>query len=84
MLLLPGAYVLTAIFLVFIFFLREIPAIFFLGVYFAFQLWEAGFQFLHPPQNGGVAVFAHLGGFFFGLGAGLLFRGRARVRPVYR
>jgi membrane associated rhomboid family serine protease len=80
---LPHASVLTAIFLGFIFFLREIPAIFFLGVYFLFQLWQAGFQFLHPPQGGGVAVFAHLGGFLFGLAAVFLFRRRKPLRPAY-
>ncbi len=80
---LPGASVLTAIFLGFIFFLREIPAIFFLGIYFVFQLWQASFQFLHPPEAGGVAVFAHLGGFVFGVAAGIVFRKRARVRPAY-
>jgi membrane associated rhomboid family serine protease len=80
---LPRASVLTAIILGFIFFLREIPAIFFLGIYFVFQLWQAGFQFLYPPEAGGVAVFAHIGGFIAGVAAGFLFRGRVRVRPVY-
>jgi membrane associated rhomboid family serine protease len=80
---LPHAYVLTAIILGFIFFLREIPAVFFLGIYFAFQVWQASFQFLSPPQAGGVAVFAHVGGFLAGLAAGFLFRNRVRVRPVY-
>jgi rhomboid family protein len=78
--LLPGAKVLT---LFFFFFLREIPAMIFLGIYFAFQLWNAGFQFLHPPQGGGVAVFAHVGGFFFGVLAAVLLRVRAPVRPIY-
>jgi membrane associated rhomboid family serine protease len=80
---LPRASVLTAIFLGFIFFLREIPAIFFLGVYFVFQLWQAGVQFSHPPEGGGVAVFAHVGGFVFGLLAVALFRKRAPLRPRY-
>jgi membrane associated rhomboid family serine protease len=83
MLLLPRASVLTAIFLGFIFFLREIPAIFFLGVYFLFQLWEGSFQFTHPPEGGGVAVFAHLGGFVFGMLTAYLFRKRAPLRPAY-
>jgi membrane associated rhomboid family serine protease len=80
---LPNASVLTAIFLGFIFFLREIPAIFFLGIYFLFQLWQASFQFLAPPQGGGVAVFAHIGGFLFGLAAIFLFKKRSPLRPVY-
>ena len=81
--LLPRASVLTAIFLGFIFFLREIPAIFFLGVYFVFQVWQAGLQFTHPPESGGVAVFAHLGGFLFGLAAVWVFRARRPLRPSY-
>ena len=78
--LLPGAKVLT---LFFFFFLREIPAMIFLGIYFAFQLWDAGFQFFHPPEGGGIAVFAHVGGFVFGVVAALVLRPRAPVRPSY-
>ena len=81
--LLPRASVLTAIFLGFIFFLREIPAIFFLGVYFLFQLWQGGLQLSHPPEGGGVAVFAHLGGIAFGLLAIKVFQQRAPLRPRY-
>jgi membrane associated rhomboid family serine protease len=78
--LLPNARVLT---LFFFFFLREIPAMIFIGIYFAFQLWDAGFAFSHPPAGGGVAVFAHVGGFVFGVLAALLLRPRAPVRPAY-
>ena len=78
--LLPNARVLT---LFFFFFLREIPAMIFIGIYFAFQLWDAGFAFFHPPEGGGVAVFAHVGGFVFGVLAALLLRPRAPVRPAY-
>jgi membrane associated rhomboid family serine protease len=81
--LLPRASVLTAIFLGFIFFLREIPAIFFLGIYFLFQLWQGGLQLSHPPEGGGVAVFAHLGGIAFGLLTIKLFQQRAPLRPRY-
>ena len=75
--------VLTAIFLGFIFFLREIPAMFFLAVYFAFQLWQAGLDFSRPPEGGGVAVFAHVGGFVFGIAFAFVFRKRAPLRPAY-
>jgi membrane associated rhomboid family serine protease len=81
--LLPRAKVLTAFFLGFFFFLREIPAIFFLGVYFVFQLWQANVQLAQPPEGGGVAVFAHLGGMVFGLLAVKLFQRRAPLKPVY-
>jgi membrane associated rhomboid family serine protease len=82
-LLLPHAKVLTAIFLGFIFFLREIPAVFFIGIWILFQLWQAGFQFTQPPSGGGVAVFAHIGGFAFGLAAVPLFRKRKPLSPLY-
>ena len=81
--LLPRARVLTAILLGFIFFLREIPAVFFLGFYFFLQAWEANFQFRHPPANGGVAVFAHVGGIIFGLAAVWFFRRRRPLSPLY-
>jgi membrane associated rhomboid family serine protease len=81
--LLPRAKVLTAIILGFIFFLREIPAVFFLAVYLAFQVIEANFQLQHPPEEGGVAVFAHLGGFFFGLAGVFLFRKRKPMGALY-
>jgi membrane associated rhomboid family serine protease len=81
--LLPNAKVLTAIFLGFIFFLREIPAVFFIGVWILLQLVQAGFQFTHPPAGGGVAVFAHIGGFAFGLAAVPIFRKRKPLSPLY-
>ena len=64
--LLPDASVLTLFFFVFIFFWRQIPAFLFLGIWFLFQLWEGGFSVLHPEAGGGVAFFAHVGGFVFG------------------
>jgi membrane associated rhomboid family serine protease len=82
-LILPHASVLTAIFLGIIFFLREIPAFIFLGIYFLFQAWQAQFQFQHPPEGGGVAVFAHLGGIVFGLIAVKLFQQRKPLSPHY-
>ena len=65
-LLLPHARVLTAIFLGFFFFLWEIPAIVFLGIWFLLQAVEGGLGLLAPQSTGGVAVFAHIGGFAFG------------------
>ena len=48
-LLLPNARVLTVIF----FILREIPAVWFLGIWIALQLWQGGFGLTHPDQSGG-------------------------------
>ena len=82
-LLLPRASVLTAIFLGFIFFLREVPALLFLGVWFAFQLWQGGFSIVHPQQGGGVAFFAHIGGFAFGALTIHVVKARKPLRPSY-
>jgi rhomboid family protein len=81
-LLLPRARVLTLIFFGFIF-LREIPAGWFLGVWIALQLWQGGVGITHPDQTGGVAVFAHIGGFAFGLLTVFLVARRRPLRPRY-
>jgi membrane associated rhomboid family serine protease len=39
----------------------------FLGTWFLFQLWLGGFSLIAPEAGGGVAFFAHIGGFLFGL-----------------
>ncbi len=78
-LILPRARILTVIFFV----LREIPAWVFLGIYFALQLYDANFQLRHPPEGGGVAVFAHVGGIVFGLLAVKLFQARKPLSPAY-
>ena len=60
--LLPRAKVLTII----VFVLREIPAAFFLLFWFGFQLLDGSASIAHPQEGGGVAFFAHIGGFVFG------------------
>jgi rhomboid family protein len=65
--LLPRASVLTLFIIVFIPLLREIPAVWFLGVWILFQLYDGGFELLHPQSGGGTAFFAHIGGFVFGV-----------------
>jgi membrane associated rhomboid family serine protease len=79
--LLPRAKVLTAIFLGFFFFIQEVPAILFLGIWIVLQLWEGGLGILHPQQGGGVAVFAHIGGFAFGILTVYLIAKRRPMRP---
>ena len=69
--LLPRARVLTLIFFGIIL-IREIPAFWFLGVWIALQAWTGGLSLLHPDTGGGVAFFAHIGGFAFGVATGLL------------
>ena len=81
--LLPRARVLTLIFFGIIL-IREIPAIWFLGVWIALQLWTGGLSLLHPESGGGVAFFAHVGGFAFGLATVLLVARRRPQAPVSR
>jgi membrane associated rhomboid family serine protease len=78
--LLPQASVLVLFFFVF---LREIPAVVFLGIWFLFQLWDGGFAVLHPQAGGGVAFFAHIGGFVFGLATVKLVIKRQPLRPAW-
>jgi membrane associated rhomboid family serine protease len=65
-LLLPRARVLTLIFFGIIL-IREIPAIWFLGVWIGLQIWTGGLSLLRPDTGDGTAFFAHIGGFAFGL-----------------
>jgi membrane associated rhomboid family serine protease len=82
-LLLPNAKVLTAIFLGFFFFLYEIPAIAFLGIWILLQALEGGLGILHPQESGGVAFFAHIGGFAFGIATVYLVAKRRPLRPSW-
>ena len=91
-LLYPYARVLTLFFFFFIFIL-EIPAMVLLGVWILLQFLPAVGQLATPELGGegGVAYFAHIGGFLFGLAAVRLFAkrrsshysGRGPKYPVY-
>jgi membrane associated rhomboid family serine protease len=80
--LLPRARVLTAIFFGLIF-LREIPAVWFLGIWIGFQALTGSLGLTHPDQTGGVAVFAHIGGFVFGFLTIRLVAKRRPLQPTY-
>ena len=82
LLLLPQASVLTA-FIIGLIFLREIPAVWFIGVWFLLQLAEGGFSLTQPQSGGGTAFFAHVGGFVFGLATIRLFTERPPLRPAW-
>jgi rhomboid family protein len=80
--LLPRASVVTVIFLLIIF-IREFPAWLFLSFWFVFQLWAGGLSLIQPEAGGGVAFFAHIGGFLFGFAAVNVFKRRRPLRPLY-
>jgi membrane associated rhomboid family serine protease len=62
----PRARVVTVIFIIIFFTFVELPAILVLGLWFVFQLLPAAQEF-GQTAGGGVAYFAHIGGFVFGL-----------------
>ena len=67
-------------------FFIPIPAVVYLGLWFVFQLVAGGQSFTHPEEGGGVAYFAHIGGFVFGFLAIKAFavgRRRPPLRPSW-
>jgi membrane associated rhomboid family serine protease len=80
-LLYPRARVLTAVVLIVFFTFIEVPAYFMLGVWFLLQVLD-GSTALGGDPSGGVAYFAHIGGFVAGVVLIKLFaRRRAGVPP---
>jgi membrane associated rhomboid family serine protease len=80
LLLFPRARVITVIFIVFFFTIVELPALAFLVIWFAQQALFGYFDLVQPAGGGGVAYFAHIGGFVFGLAAIKLFASERRRR----
>jgi membrane associated rhomboid family serine protease len=80
----PSSRVLTAIFIVFYFDLIEIPAIFFLGIWFLMQLLSGVGSLGVSSATGGTAFWAHVGGFVMGLVVGLILRARDRQLDRHR
>jgi membrane associated rhomboid family serine protease len=65
MLLFPGAYIQSLVILLFMVRVVSVPSIVWLGIWFVFQV-IAGAQSSTMPGQGGVAWWAHAGGFAFG------------------
>jgi membrane associated rhomboid family serine protease len=79
LLLFPRAKVVTVVFIIFFFTILELPALLFLIVWIAQQALFAYFD-LAGSGDGGVAYFAHIGGFVCGLLLIRLFARRRRPR----
>ena len=77
--LLPRARVLTWIVII----IREIPAFWFLGIWFLYQAYLGDMSITHPQASGGVALFAHVGGFLFGVLTVKLVQVRPPLQPSY-
>ena len=91
LLLFPRARVVTVVFIIFFFTILELPAMLVLGLWFVLQVVSGTLDSFNPAgEGGGVAYFAHIGGFVFGLLAIKLFADRNRRKepetsrfPVY-
>ena len=77
----PRARVLSIVFLVVFFQLTEVPAVLVLGLWFVLQVIDGLASLGVDDVVGGVAIFAHIGGFTAGILIGLLVRS-LRPRPV--
>ena len=75
----PAARVLTLVFVVFFFRVVPIPAIIVLGFWFLLQILSAG----PMGPGGGVAVFAHIGGFVAGVALIPAFRRRRSRQSLF-
>ena len=89
----PAARVITIILLVFIPLFVPIPAVLFALIWFALQLFQGTIELMTPNFAGGVAWWAHIGGFAFGalfamvasgLGGGGAMRTTTWVQPARR
>jgi membrane associated rhomboid family serine protease len=79
LILFPSAHVTTLIILGFFFRLVQIPAMVVLGFWIVLQLLNGLGSF---GSNGGVAFFAHIGGFLAGMGLLFVLKPRARSRAA--
>jgi len=76
----PRARILTLV-LIWWIYIVPIPAVFFLGFWFVYQLLY-GMLTLGVEAVTGIAYWAHIGGFVAGIFFGLVWRGRRRIRTL--
>lgn len=70
----PGARVLSLVYFGVFFQLIQVPAIVLLGFWFAVQVFDSVVSLGSSGSSGGVALFAHVGGFLGGVVVGLVVR----------
>ena len=80
----PKSRIVTLVPLFFFFQIIEVPAIFFLGIWIALQALDGTISITTPATGGGVAFFAHIGGFAFGILTVRLVKKRDPLQPVSR
>jgi membrane associated rhomboid family serine protease len=75
----PRARVLSLVFIIFFVTIVEVPAVYLLGFWFLYNLYLGLAGLANPLGGEGVAYFAHIGGFVFGV---LVIRLIAKRRPT--
>jgi membrane associated rhomboid family serine protease len=76
LLLYPRARVVTAVPLFFYPIVFELPAVIYLGFWFLLQIWSGFVSLANPSDVGGVAWWAHIGGFVAGMALLAVFKRR--------
>ena len=77
----PGARITSLVFLGFFYQLLNVPAVIVLGYWFALQLIDGVASLGADNAQGGVAFFAHIGGFVAGMAVALVARAAGRLVP---
>jgi membrane associated rhomboid family serine protease len=78
----PRARILSLVFIVFFVTIIEVPAVLMLGFWFLTQLYFGSADLTNPVGGGGgVAYFAHVGGFVFGLAVIRVLATRVKAMP---
>jgi membrane associated rhomboid family serine protease len=80
----PGARILSLVFLGFFYQLIEVPALIVLGFWFVLQLIDGLASLGATSAGGGIAFFAHIGGFVAGAALALALRSVVRRGPPRR
>jgi len=78
----PNSRVHTLVFLGIFITVTELPAAIMLGFWFVLQFLQGTLSLAAQPEAGGVAWFAHIGGFLFGIAVGWWLRVRRRLEPA--
>jgi membrane associated rhomboid family serine protease len=79
----PMARIVILVPILFIPLFFEVPAILYIGLWFLTQILQGTLELLVPSTGGGVAWWAHIGGFFAGLAFGPLLHRRQRAYRAY-
>jgi membrane associated rhomboid family serine protease len=82
----PQARILTLLPIVIFFYIIELPAYFFLGFWFVMQFIQGSIHSLNSSTagSGGIAWWAHVGGFGAGVVLLRIFRCKDWQRPIFR